>query len=68
LINALNSKDFNGVNKYKVRKLSRKNTNPIEKWLKKQFRNGFSKIKSTFEEMDVHQTGLVCFRFFPKFF
>ena len=33
--------------------------NPIEKWLKKQFREGFSKMKSSFEELDIQKTGQV---------
>ena len=47
------------VNKYKVRNASHKNANPIEKWLKKRFRDGFSKMKTSFEELDLHKTGQV---------
>ena len=33
--------------------------NPMEKWLKKRFRNGFTKMKSSFEEIDRQRTGQV---------
>ncbi|CAF0760256.1 unnamed protein product [Brachionus calyciflorus] len=46
------------VNKYKVKGPKQKK-NPIEKWLKKKFRNGFSKIKQSFEELDLQKTGEV---------
>ena len=40
-------------------KPKRAKKNPIEKWLKKQFREGFSKMKSSFEELDIQKTGQV---------
>jgi hypothetical protein len=40
-------------------KTSKKNKNPFEKWLKKRFRSGFSKMKDSFEEMDPMKTGQV---------
>ena len=47
-------------NTYKVKPASRRgNKNPVEKWLKKRFRDGFSKMKTSFEELDLHKTGQV---------
>ena len=47
-------------NNYKVKPASRRgNKNPVEKWLKKRFRDGFSKMKTSFEELDLHKTGQV---------
>jgi hypothetical protein len=36
-----------------------RNSNPIEKWLKTRFREGFAKLKSAFEEVDLGRTGSV---------
>lgn len=40
-------------------KSAKKKKNPVEKWLKKKFRTGFSKIKQSFEEIDLQKTGEV---------
>ena len=47
------------INRYKVKKSTQKNVNPVEKWLKTRFREGFAKLKSSFEEIDIHKTGSV---------
>lgn len=39
--------------------INKKTNNPIEKWLKTRFRDGFSKIKASFEEIDRQRTGQV---------
>jgi hypothetical protein len=47
-------------NTYKVKPASRRsNKNPVDKWLKKRFRDGFSKMKTSFEELDLQKTGQV---------
>ncbi len=40
-------------------KSDKPNKNPIEKWLKTRFRDGFLKIKASFEEIDRQKTGQV---------
>ena len=48
------------MNSYKVHKSSTtKAANPVEKWLKVKFREGFVKMKASFEEMDPTKTGQV---------
>jgi hypothetical protein len=46
-------------NNYTVKSSRRNTKNPVEKWLKKKFRDGFSKMKNSFEEMDLQKTGQV---------
>jgi hypothetical protein len=55
LVNAFLEKHSND---YKIRQ-NTKNQNPIEKWLKKRFRDGFMKMKKSFEEIDVTKSGSV---------
>ncbi len=40
-------------------KSDKKSKNPIEKWLKTRFRDGFLKMKTSFEEIDRQKTGQV---------
>ncbi len=37
----------------------KKSNNPIEVWLKTRFRDGFKRIKASFEEIDKQKTGQV---------
>lgn len=37
---------------------SKKNT-PMDRWLKKKFRDGFVKMKNSFEEIDIQKSGQV---------
>lgn len=46
-------------NRTNLRKTNAQTLNPMEKWLKKRFRNGFTKLKSSFEEIDRQRTGQV---------
>jgi hypothetical protein len=39
--------------------LKASNKNPIEKWLKKRFREGFVQMKSAFEDIDMNKTNHV---------
>lgn len=58
-----NDKLANTTNTYKVKQRSKKAKNPIQNWLKKRFRDGFSKMKSSFEELDLQKTGYVIYIF-----
>lgn len=41
------------------KKASISKRNPIDRWLKKRFRDGFYKIRASFEEIDIQKTGQV---------
>ena len=49
--------------KKNMSRTERQANNPIEKWLKTRFRDGFVKIKASFEEIDRQRTGQV-FKYF----
>ena len=40
-------------------KSSSKKNNPMDRWLKKKFRDGFVKMKNSFEEIDIQKSGQV---------
>ena len=49
--------NYGEAKKTSSKSLSKKN--PMDRWLKKKFRDGFVKMKNSFEEIDIQKSGQV---------